>query len=287
MNNFLARIQQAHPELHLRNVGRLTGHGQFSEVLLAEDARGTPLVFRFPRTDSVAQDMVYELGILDQLQGKLPLPIPNPIYREVGADKLVFMGYTMLPGEPLWHETAAAITGEAVLDRLAGELAHFLKVLHSLDVQKARPIAETRDHWAGMYAAFREKLYPFMREDAKAQVTRDFETYLDDAANFDYTPTLRHGDFGGGNLLYDAQSHRISGVIDFGFAGYGDPAQDVGALSTYGEAFLRRGLAVYPEIEMMLSRATFYRSTYALQQALYALRSGDQDDFEDGMTDYV
>ncbi|MCP4426075.1 MAG: phosphotransferase [Chloroflexi bacterium] len=34
-----------------------------------------------------------------------------------------------------------------------------------------------------------------------------------------YKPSLRHGDFGTGNILYNPQRQAISGIIDFGFAG--------------------------------------------------------------------
>jgi hypothetical protein len=37
----------------------------------------------------------------------------------------------------------------------------------------------------------------------------------------------------------------------------------------------------------MQKRVAFIRGTYALQQALYALRDGNQADFEDGMQAYV
>ena len=54
-----------------------------------------------------------------------------------------------------------------------------------------------------------------------------------------YDACLIHGDFGTANLLF--AEGRISGVIDFGFCGSGDPAQDLGALlASYGEAFVAR-----------------------------------------------
>ena len=79
-----------------------------------------------------------------------------------------------------------------------------------------------------------------------------------------------------------------TGIIDFGFAGLGDPTLDVGPLfSSYGEAFLARCYHVYPEMERMLPRARLYCGTYALQQALYALRDGNQTDFDEGIAAYV
>ena len=37
----------------------------------------------------------------------------------------------------------------------------------------------------------------------------------------------------------------------------------------------------------MRERVQFYKSTYALQQALYALRDGDKESFDDGIAEYI
>ncbi|MDQ2887094.1 MAG: aminoglycoside phosphotransferase family protein [Chloroflexota bacterium] len=71
--------------------------------------------------------------------------------------------------------------------------------------------------------------------------------FLAEPRNFAYTPVLRHGDFGGSNILYDAEMQQISGVIDFSFATMGDPALDAAAISTLGDAFLQRISTTYPK----------------------------------------
>lgn len=43
----------------------------------------------------------------------------------------------------------------------------------------------------------------------------------------------------------------------------------------------------YPEAQAMLERTNFYRSTFALLQALYGLRNGDLMSFEDGISEYI
>ncbi|MBC8171171.1 MAG: phosphotransferase [Anaerolineae bacterium] len=285
---FVQQIQQAYPELNITSVRLLPHYGQFSEVLVINEA----LIFRFPRTPHVAKDMASEVLLLRQLQGRLPLPIPNPVYEawQPETGELIFMGYPMLPGEPLWRETMSAIQDEVVLDQLADQLAGFLRVLHAIpldSLENLAPVGETPAYWQELYTAFREKLYPYIRVDAQAAISANFEAFLADAELQAFVPQLRHGDFGTGNILYDAKTQRISGIIDFSFAGPGDVAQDVGALGGYGETFLERCFRVYPEMRHTLKRVEFIRSTYALQQALYALRDGDQAEFEDGIADYI
>jgi aminoglycoside 2''-phosphotransferase len=197
----------------------------------------------------------------------------------------------MLPGQPLWAEALAALADESALDRIARQLAGFLRTLHTLPADALGPDAPPGDSlatWATMFEQFREKLFPFMRPDARDAVARLFAELLEDLRCNPARPVLRHGDFGTGNILYDPRTRAISGIIDFGFAGLGDPALDAAALSaSYGEMFLARCYQVYPELELMLPRARLYRGTYALQQALYALRDGNQEDFADGIAGYV
>jgi aminoglycoside 2''-phosphotransferase len=285
---YLQRIRAAYPDLAIGRARLHTGEGQFNDILIVDEA----LIYRFPRTPQVAATLAARTDLLARLQSRLPLPIPNPIYysNDPQTGMLQFMGYAMLPGAPLWSETLATIADDQTLDRLASQLAGFLRALHHLpaaEIAPSLPAGDQPEYWADLFAQFHAKLFPFMRPDACDEVARLFGALLDDLRSHPFTPALRHGDFGGSNILYDPQMYTIVGIIDFDFAGLGDPALDVAALSCYGEAFLARGYTIYPEMEQMLPRARLYRGTYALQQALYALRDGNQADFEDGIARYI
>jgi aminoglycoside 2''-phosphotransferase len=286
---YVQRVTAAYPELSIATARLHTAAGQFNDILIVNEA----LIFRFPRSPHIAATLAAETTLLTRLQGRLPLPIPNPIYhaRDPQTGALQFMGYPMLPGQPLWRAAFDAIADDHVLDRLAAQLAGFLRALHTLPpaaIGGDVPVGDTLDTWADMLGQFQAQLYPFMRPDACEAVTRLFTTLLDDLRHNPAQPVLRHGDFGTGNILYDPQTLTITGIIDFGFAGLGDPALDVAALAaSYGEAFVTRCAAVYPEMAKPLPRARLYRGTYALQQALYALRDGNQADFADGIAAYM
>jgi aminoglycoside 2''-phosphotransferase len=285
---YLASIRGSYPDLVVDTFRSHNRDGQFNDILIVNE----DLIFRFPRSPHVAAAFAVETALLQAVQPYLSLPVPNPIYTNLDAQNgmRIFMGYRMIPGEPLRNETLAAIRDEVALDRLAMQLATFLRELHAVPAPELGVELQMRDGpdgWADMYAAFRDRLFPYMRPDAREQVTQQFDAFLGEPRHFQYQPALRHGDFGAGNILYDPETRSISGVIDFGFAGLGDPAVDIAAISTTGEPFFRRLYAVYPGIPAMLERAHFYRGTYALQQALYALRDGDQESFEDGIARYV
>ncbi len=287
VQQYLQVIHGSYPELAIEDV-RLNREGQFSDILIADGE----IVFRFPKYADGVKGLASEVRILRRIQGRVTLPIPNPIYVSRGTQGVgrAFMGYRLIPGEPLWRETLDAIGDEEVHRRLATQLAAFLRELHSIPVEDSGaglPVRDGREEYAGLYAEIRDRLFPFMRPDARDGVRLHFEAYLDNPRLHAYKPSLRHGDFGPSNILYDPRSGAISGVIDFGFAALGDPAQDIAAASCYGEAFLQRFFPAYPEAEAMLERARFYKGTYALEEALHGVRSGDRGAFERGLTEYV
>ncbi len=286
---YLARVRDVYPDLDIQTVESHSG-GQFNDILVVNEG----LIFRFPKTSDAARKLATETVILRALQGRVNLPVPDPVY--LGSDprtgEPLFMGYRMIPGEPLWRETVAAIEDEDILDRLATQLAIFLRQLHGVavpDLGLELPVADGVDRWMGMYVAFREELFGYIREDARRLIAREFEEFLGETRHFEWQPCLRHGDFGSSNILYDPHAQHISGVIDFGSAALGDPATDLAAVSGYGERLLEGFYPVYPDLLSTASRerAEFYRSTFALQQALWALRAGDQEEFQDGISGYV
>jgi aminoglycoside 2''-phosphotransferase len=230
--------------------------------------------------------------LLPRLQGRLPLAIPNPVYHltDPATGELSAMGYAMLPGEPLGDEALAAIGDETALDRMAGELAGFLRALHNLppeEYARGTPAVEAGAYWHQLHQAFQAELYPFMRPDAWRATDELLAEIFDDLRQHPPSPVLVHGDFGGANILSDPARLEITGVIDWSFAGVGDPTSDIASLSCCGEDFLARGFGVYPEMAEMLPRARLYRGTFALQQALYALRDGNEADFLDGIRAFV
>ncbi|HEX6384576.1 MAG TPA: phosphotransferase [Anaerolineae bacterium] len=286
--NYLQAIAEAYPNLPIQSAYLHDKDGQYNDVLIVND----DIIFRFPRYSEGVATIRREVQILTRIQDYTTLAIPNPIYTSLGEQRpgKVFMGYWLISGKPLWRETFQSIRDDETLQRLATQLVGFLKELHGISVAEMGidlPIHDGPEEWAELYAEFRQHLYPFMRPDARDWVTNHFETYLNAPHLHVYQPALRHGDFGTGNILYDPKNRSISGIIDFGSAGVGDPALDIAASLTFGESFFTRFYSTYPEIESMLERAHFYRGTYALQEALHGIKNGDKEAFESGIAPYV
>ena len=274
-----ALIAALAPDLTIHSVRR--DNGQFNDVLIVNNA----WVFRFPKSPAALASMPGEVAMLRALAGRLPLPTPALCYVNFTAPRPGF-GYALLPGAPLsraWIATAPA----PVCDQIAQRLGEFLRTLHTLppDLLDGQPLQDGIEQWAELYDHIHDHLFSYMRQDARDEVAGRFEAFLA-SGPATWTPVPRHGDFGSGNMLYDAEAGELSGVIDFGSAGLGDPAVDIAALSTLGQPILDRALVAYPEAAGYLDRAAFYRSTFALQQAWYGLRDGSAEDFEWGIARY-
>ncbi len=282
IGRLLAHVREVHPNLRIESVTSL--HGQFNEALIVNDS----LVFRFPRSHHATLMLKDEVAVLRAIRPLLTWSIPEPEYGDLAGDA-PFVGYRMIPGEPLRRDAFAALDDVTVLQRLADQLAAFLHELHSVPLDALGshiPRRDSRQRWLQMYDDVRLKLMPLMRPDAREEVRQHFESYLADPERLSFTPALRHGDFGAGNILWQPESGALTGVIDFSFAGIGDPAIDAAAISTLGESFLQRMFNDYPALESMLDRVRFYRGTYALTEALDGLRDDDQEHFESGIRGY-
>jgi aminoglycoside 2''-phosphotransferase len=283
---YLQRIRQRYPDLPVEKIEYLEDAGQFNDVLVLNDE----IIFRFPRTQRVAEGLLVEKAILSRIQMAVPLPVPRPAFSSAGEHAVgqVFVGYYRIPGEPLLVETVAAAPLRQ-RRRLTQQLGGFLKALHDFPPEYIGidlPEYDSLAYWAQMYAEIQERLFPLMRPDARGQVTLLFEKALSQPDRLAFEPRLRHGDLGPGNILYEPETGKISGIIDFSEAGLGDPAVDLAALSLYGAEFLEDLFAIYPELIGMAERARFYRSTFALQEALAGARDSDPLALERGLNSY-
>lgn len=285
---YTGQIRRFYPDFPIESAA-LNRDGQYNDVLVVNET----FIFRFAKVAPAIETLRREVELLGRLQPHISLPIPQPafVHTESGVLGEAFMGYPFIPGLPLWREAFQSITDTDDLSRMAGRLASFLRELHSAPAEQivpsGQPVADTPEDMADLYARIQAKLYGYMRPDAQAGVTAHFEGYFADAERHPYTPTLRHGDFGTGNLLYDPQTQAITGVIDFSFTGLGDPAADfAGLFVSFGEEFYRRCSTLYPAMEAALDRVHFYLGIFALEEAIFGLENNDDAAFHSGIKEY-
>jgi aminoglycoside phosphotransferase (APT) family kinase protein len=226
---------------------------------------GPTLAVRLPRRERTNSTLVKERHWLANLAPRLPLEIPVPVANGQPTPEypLDWYVYGWLPGAPATERPIADMRQAAV------DLAGFVKELERLDATAGpRPGAHNffrGEPVANRDVATREAIAKLRRAlDAKA-VLAAWESALD-APEWSGDPVWIHGDLDARNLLVD--DGRLSGVIDWGCLGVGDPACDVMVawkmLSGESRDVFRAELAV--------DEATWERARgWALSQAVAAL----------------
>lgn len=283
---YTKRINEIYPDLQIEKAV-IDETGQNNDVLIINDS----LVFRFPKYKKGIDDLLREVKLLNTLQPFTTLPIPNHIYScftelEIGK---VFTGYEKINGASLSRTAFREIKNLTIQENLAHQLVTFLKEVHSTPIKQLElEKLDVYNTFHDLYTTIQTKLFPYMREDAKKQITETFQSFLQDTTFQELNLTLIHGDFGASNILWNPDSGTITGIIDFGGSCIGDPAYDfAGLLSSYGEDFFRTCISVYPNGEKVAKRVMFYRSTFALQEALHGIKNNDPTAFKNGMRDYI
>ncbi|ERJ13236.1 phosphotransferase family protein [Haloplasma contractile] len=289
VNTYIKRINQVYPKLTIREYEK-NDIGQNNDVLIIN----TNLVFRFPKYKDGISILKEETRILSCIKSKVSLTVPSPIYlsfdqMDVGQ---AFTGYELIPGSPLWKEKLYKIKNKGSVKNIAVQLVNFLKELHSIPKDRCYPNFEQMENnpqkdMIVLFEKIKSKIYPLISDKHKKQITKSFKEFLESPSFLNLETTLIHGDFGASNIIYNPVESEVSGIIDFGGSGVGDPAYDfAGLLSSYGEAFYNMCLELYPSGKEISKRVTFYKSTFALQEALHGIENNDPEAFESGIKDY-
>ncbi len=265
------RVQAIMPDLEIQHF-EINQEGLVNDVAIVNKK----LVFRFAKTERNAKILNDEMRILDIIRPQLEIEVPTPIYRS--QDSVV---YPFLDGQPFLRETLVGLSDDVQV-KTAEQLGKFLHELHTVEISGSgwefpstlAPV--TREKWVDIYQRVQEKIYPLLLKHQVQWVENLFDSVLTKPESFDYRPSLIHGDLAPYHILFDMTNRKITGVIDFGVAGIGDPASDIGSLITfYGESFVAKMKPTYPLLDNYLPRARFYAQSIELQWVLQGLETGE------------
>jgi aminoglycoside 2''-phosphotransferase len=265
------RVQGIMPDLEIRQF-EVNQEGLINDVVIINHT----FVFRFAKTENNPGLLDGENKILDLIRPRIGVEIPTPVFRSTTC-----MVYPFLDGKPLRKEIIGGLN-EIDQASLAEQLGNFLYRLHSTDISnldwKIPPTLApvTWEKWVDIRQRVEEKVYPLLLPHQIIWAENLFNSVLENPAFFEYEPALIHGDLASYHLLFDDQKNRITGVIDFGVAGVGDPASDIGSLiNIYGESFVTRMRSSYAGLEKYLPRARFYAQSIELQWVLLGIETGE------------
>lgn len=236
-------------------------------------------IVRIARYPGQEQVFTREATVLEMLAPRLQLPVPLLSLRHI--DGTLVAVHKKLPGDPLF---SLSNLDPAQVRNVAIQLAGFLRALHGIPVApfaQAGVDVEDTAFWEGWLITVRDRLYPLIESQSAAHFDRYAAGFLADYRGLAFG--VKHGDFGGGNILADDSG--ITGIIDFGSVAIGDVASDIAGLdASYGDSFLYLIADAYPGIGTMMPRVAFYRLAFAAMEALYGLEYDDAEALQAGLS---
>lgn len=266
------RIRELFPELNIESIS-INREGLLNDAVVVNHE----LVFRFAKTGFGFKDPLAEAKVLHFLRKYITLKIPEPFY-----ESAELLAYRFIPGETLRRDLLLKLA-EPDQQAIADQLAQFFKELHGIPPADASdhemPMADALmkyDGWVNVFRRIQEKVFPLLLPHVRDWATEHFETHLADKRNFEYPLRMIDSDIPAYHVLFDPQQKRLSGIIDFGCAGLGDPAIDLGVIIyNYGESFLDRFYRVYPEAKDYVKRARFYAGAIEVRWLLTGIEKNN------------
>lgn len=243
--------------------------GLVNDVVVVNDE----WVFRFARDEQSRQTLWRELRTLTALEGRITLRIPRVEHHDKD-----WFAYRFIPGVPLTRgrlESARPATRERVMT----QLACFLSELHASlqDSSSSRLVVDSATARAAcerLYASLELELFPYMMAHSRESAIELFRPAFEGRVDLGYVAAFLHGDLMPYHLCYDPDQKRLNGVIDFGDAGWGDPATDIASLLLgLGESMVSLMQAAYPDLPSLMQRARFHARTLELRWSLQAVRT--------------
>ena len=223
-------LQQQRPEWADRPLRYLDASGTTNVLYHVATADGADVALRLPRTPSASASIQHETELLPALAATsfaARITIPTLAHHGEPTEEFPFhwAALTWCEGEDLWNGHSSVDQQQLATD--LGQLVVAIGGLTDLPApirgpgDRGGPIGELLDTlhaWLSVPAWNAKDLVDVVAISRLADEARELETEP-------YDVGFVHGDLIPGNLL--TSDGRISAIIDWGAAGYGDLAQDL------------------------------------------------------------
>jgi aminoglycoside phosphotransferase (APT) family kinase protein len=231
-------------------------------------------VDRTPRRAEVEPQVRREVALMPWLSPLLPLPVPVP---RVVSEEPLTVRHALIVGGACPGTSAAH--GRAV--------GTFLRALHSVDVEQAvragaRDAATSYEEAQEVRDRMAVDVVPLLPQQVRAAA----EALLERMSVPPPDPRLVHGDLGPGHIRVVGDA--VTGVIDWGDCGVGDPALDL-AWTRYGAgpAFAAALEAAYSPDHAVLARGLDWHLIGPWHEVIYGLDTDQPSYVESGLTGAV
>jgi len=226
------RVARAFPRL-AHETFEPVGDGWTSATYLVDDE----WIVQVPIGDYSEARLLRQIEILPELAHDVSGAIPVP---ELASTDPVVMGYRRIDGAPFTEVGEEGVWPE--------RLGRFLYDLHMVPPEFVGMRAVTPEHvreeQRAEIARLRSKVGPLLGGAERSHFATRLDGYLDDDANWRFSPCVTHGDLGPEHILVTPTGN-LAGVIDWEDVGMGDPVADFAWMLHAAPGPGERALAAY------------------------------------------
>lgn len=257
--------------IHDVDAARLITDGMQNLVLVIDEE----LIARVPRNADARRGLAEEHRLLAHLGDHVSAPLPQLV---AATDE--FALYRMLHGEPITRRALGQLDRQR-RDRLVDEVALFLTELHAAPLtDEVRPSVATKafSEWLELRDRANTVLTPLLWRHQREWLEGLFHPLETGALSLDFSLAIVHGDLASYHLLHDPDTARLTGILDFGVSGRGDPAVDLACLlSVWGERWSKGLVHQYPQLAGVVDRARFMAAAAPVEWAVIGLEQDQPD----------
>lgn len=219
-------IQTTFPGLSINNFSIL-GDGKYAYACLVNDK----IVFKIPKLeDEYMNDQDKEVNILQHLANKLCVRIPEILYGGHSVDGKYIIGESFLNGITYTQELHDSFDEKTKSDILQ-QIGRIMRNLHDCAPSDYVWLNRNVETYIDNLDAFNKycdfNVRKALPKDIINSADNLAEKYKQISSEYPATPVFVHCDLHFGNMIFDCESKRITGLIDFGAAHYAEPARDM------------------------------------------------------------
>ncbi len=252
------KIEDYFPQMPIKSIKPTFDHGLHNDLMLINDE----LMVRFAKEDFAKDLLENEFSCIKLIKEKTNIPVPKMERLEYGV-----VSYPYIHGEQLFRHRLlnCDISKQKELMEQIGDYMYQMHNIPLDDIKKedirvspasTENYTEAYERLVTFYERIKNELYPHMRAYTRTCVDAAFKGIENGTEWFYYTPCLIHGDLALEHIIVDESYKNVVGVLDFGVAGTGNPAHDIGVLlDGLGEGFTFLMSHSYPNLNALLSRA--------------------------------
>ena len=206
----------------------LLGKGKAGIICLVNNE----IVFKIPLQSEgdIARWQKNEAAVLRFLEGKLDIEIPRILYTATSESGLYIIGETLLSGTTFSYELYDTFEDKTKNDILK-QLGRIVRKLHEVGGNDSScQFDHCQETLEDMMDEFNKRFSVDVRNVFSSKeiekIERIAEHYKKISVQHPVKPVLCHHDLHFYNLMFDMENKQISGLLDFGCAGYSEPASD-------------------------------------------------------------